>query len=120
MVTESGRVINEPMSVSSIYERLKCYLVTLGIDEGETQHSIRAGCAVHICFSNAAHDVHDLINHAGWATESSAKYYSRYETPLDASNTAVRLAQSRERTKEIEIMFNKKANFRELPSITNE
>lgn len=120
MVTESGRVINEPMSYSSIYERLKCYLITLGIDEGETPHSLRAGCAVHMCFSNAAHDVHDLMNHVGWATESSAKYYSRYDTLLDASNTAVRLAQSSERAKEIEIMFHEKANFGELPSITTE
>lgn len=107
------------MSYSSIYERLKCYLITLGIDEGETPHSLRAGCAVHMCFSNAAHDVHDLMNHVGWATERSAKYYSWHETLLDASNTAVRLAQSSERAKEIEIMFNEKANFEELPSIND-
>lgn len=59
-----------------------------------------------MCFSNTAHDVHDLMNHVGWATESSAKYKSRYETLFDASTTAVRLAQSSERVKEIEIMFN--------------
>lgn len=74
-----------------------------------------------ICvFQNAAHDVHDLMNHVRWATESSAKYYSRYENLLDASNTAVRLAQSSERAKEIEIMFNEKANFGEMPFITDE
>ena len=34
------------MSYSAIYERLKTYLSVLGIDEGETPHSMRAGCAV--------------------------------------------------------------------------
>lgn len=59
------------------------------------------------------------MNHVVWATESSAKYYSRYETLLDASKTATRLAQSSERTNEIEIMFNEKAIFEELPSIND-
>lgn len=40
----------------------------------ETPYRLRGGCAVHMCFSNTAHDVHDLMNHVGWATESSAKY----------------------------------------------
>lgn len=29
-----------------MYERLKFYLKILGIDEGETPHSLRAGCAI--------------------------------------------------------------------------
>ena len=46
-VSESGRVLNESLSYSvMIYDRLKIYLVTLGIFEGEAPHSFRTGCAI--------------------------------------------------------------------------
>ncbi|CAC5408572.1 unnamed protein product [Mytilus coruscus] len=41
IITESGRVLENQVSYS-IYERFRGYLITLGIFEGETPHSMRA------------------------------------------------------------------------------
>ena len=57
-------VLNDSMSYSAIYERLKTYLSVLGIDEGETPHSMRAGCAVTLALSGSV-ETKDVMNHIG-------------------------------------------------------
>ena len=118
-VVESGRVLNEPMTYSSIYERLRGYLVTLGMSDGETPHSLRAGCAVHMSLSGAAGGVNDLMSHVGWSTERSAHYYSRCNIVNDAVNTAGKLATSTENPDRVEHLFRDYGDFDDLPTIAD-
>ena len=44
--TKGSSVTAEPFVGSAIYNRLKFYLGVLGLDSGETPHSLRAGCSI--------------------------------------------------------------------------
>ena len=46
----------------------------LGIDDGETLHSLRHGCAVTLAVSRPLRDV---MSHCGWKTFEMAERYSR-------------------------------------------
>ena len=76
------------MSYSAIYERLREYLSRLGLYDGETPHSFRAGCAVHMLMSKSAESADDMKQHIGWATDCSARYYSREILIKDATKIA--------------------------------
>ncbi|KAK3082488.1 hypothetical protein FSP39_021776 [Pinctada imbricata] len=93
-MSDSGTVLNEALSYSAIYERLREYLSRVGLYDGETPHSFRAGCAVHMLMSKSAESVDDMKQHIGWATDESAKYYSREVLIKDATKTADKLASS--------------------------
>jgi integrase len=68
-------VTNYPVSCSTMSDRLKKYLSVLGIDEGETPHGIRGACAITLATSGAV--AGEVMEHIGWATDSSYKRYSR-------------------------------------------
>ncbi|KAK3097342.1 hypothetical protein FSP39_008813 [Pinctada imbricata] len=93
-MSDLGTVLNEALSYSAIYERLREYLSRVGLYDGETPHSFRAGCAVHMLMSKSAESVDDMRQHIGWATDESAKYYSREVLIKDATKTADKLASS--------------------------
>jgi integrase len=79
-------VMDRPLSYEVIYARLKFYLKSLGIDDGETPHSFRGGCAISLhAASGGERDLGALMQHIGWASESSARHYAR----ADSSNQAV-------------------------------
>jgi len=44
-------VTDNPVSSHGMYERLKKYLVDLGLYEGETPHGIRGACAITLALS---------------------------------------------------------------------
>lgn len=56
-MTEDFRVLEQPVSYSVVYERLRMYLRVLDIDDGETPHSLRAGCAVALALSGSEQNV---------------------------------------------------------------
>lgn len=93
------------MEYSGIYERLKCYLVTLGIHEGETPHSLRGGFAITMAVSGAVKGPGELMQHVGWSTESSAHYYSRSKSLTDASRVAGNIAKITSDRKDIESFY---------------
>ena len=93
-MSETGSILNEPLSYSAIYERLREYLCRLGIYEGETPHSFRAGCAVHMLLLKSALTADEMKNHIGWSTDLSAKYYSREVLMNDATCVADKLSKS--------------------------
>lgn len=93
------------MEYSAIYERLKCYLVTLGIHEGETPHSLRGGFAITMAVSGAVKGPGELMQHVGWSTESSAHYYSRSKSLTDASRVAGNIAKITSDRKDIESFY---------------
>lgn len=45
-VMEKGRVLDKKLEYLVIYERLKCYLIILGIDEGEMLYSLWGGFVI--------------------------------------------------------------------------
>lgn len=68
-------VLDAPLSSSVVYARLKYYLKVLGMDQGETPHSLRSGCTISLALSGL--DQSSGVNHVGWATRSSFERYSR-------------------------------------------
>lgn len=105
-VTEKGRVLDKKkLEYSAIYERLKCYLITLGIDEGETPHSLRGGFAITMAVSGAVKGPGELMQHVGWSTESSAHYYSRSKSLTDASRVAGNIAKITSDREDIESFY---------------
>jgi integrase len=73
-------VLDKSLSYAAIYERFQFYLNQLGINEGETPHSFRGGCAItfrEVAQANQASSTEALMQHVGWATEWSAAHYSR-------------------------------------------
>lgn len=113
-VARDDRVLDESISYSAIYERLKTYLSTLGINEGETPHSMRSGCAVTLELSGSAKTSGEMMQHIGWFSESSAGYYSRRAKLIDSGVVAGRLARSVENTQVIENMYRQHADFDNL------
>lgn len=103
-------VLNDSMSYSVTYERLKTYLSALGIDDGETPHSMRAGWAVTLALSGSV-ETKDLMNHIGWFGKKSADYYSRSARLADSGTAADTLAKSVVDAKAIKMDFKLKADF---------
>lgn len=121
VITESGRVLDNPVSYSSIYDRFRGYLVTLGIFEGETPHSMRAGCAVTLAYAESKTDTRGIMQHVGWSSEITAHYYTRACAIKDASKVADNLAQAADDNtlKNVNSFFNKHAEFDSLhPAFT--
>jgi integrase len=79
-------LLDRPLSYEAVYARLKFYLRSLGLDEGETPHSFRGGCAISLhAAAGGDKDLASVMQHIGWATEASAKHYAR----SDRGNQAV-------------------------------
>ncbi|XP_062606038.1 uncharacterized protein LOC134267842 [Saccostrea cucullata] len=113
-VSESGRVLDQQLGYSAIYERLRFYLVSLGIYEGETPHSLRGGFAVTMAISGTATSPQELMKHVGWSSERSAYYYSRTKTLTDASTLASNIANLSADTDEIEGFYKTHGEFSSL------
>lgn len=92
LVTEGGRVLDAPVTYSAMYERLKFYLKILGIDEGETPHSLRAGCAITLAIGGGKVQADGIMSHIGWSGTKMADYYSRATQLKDARSTGEQLS----------------------------
>ena len=122
-VSESGRVLDQQLGYTAIYERLKSYLTILGINEGETPHSLRHGFAVSMAVSGHTRssqtsnesDIIPLITkHVGWSNESTANYYARTTQIKDASVTAQHAANLPKQTNAIEQQFKSLGDYQSL------
>ena len=117
VVSEDSRVLDQPVSYSVIYERLKTYLRVLDIDEGETPHSFRAGCAVSLAMSGSVKNVGQIMKHIGWFAEGSAEYYSRLPALVESDFVAEKLASSVGEAGLIERKFEDKMNYERLERV---
>ncbi|XP_050416950.2 uncharacterized protein LOC126830595 [Patella vulgata] len=72
IVSDSGTVLDNPVTYSVVYERLRLYLSTLGIYQSETPHSFRSGCALTLALSDPDDDSRKIMDHCDWFTEGSA------------------------------------------------
>ena len=116
-MSEDSRVLDQPVSYSVIYERLKTYLRVLDIDEGETPHSFRAGCAVSLAMSGSVKNVGQIMKHIGWFAEGSAEYYSRLPALVESDFVAEKLASSVGEAGLIERKFEDKMNYERLERV---
>ncbi|VDI03984.1 Hypothetical predicted protein [Mytilus galloprovincialis] len=119
IVSEKGRVLDKAVNYSVMYERLRYYLSLLGIYEGETPHSFRSGCAVTMALSGAAENVDQAMKHIGWFGRTSAEYYSRIHTLVDAGSIALRLSQVANGSENIETVFKEQADYSSLVHVFN-
>lgn len=83
-----------PLSISSeaMNGRLKTYLKEAGIDEGETAHSFRSGCAITLALSGSA--LTDVMSHVGWERSHTANYYMQLEKVLCHDSTSALLTEA--------------------------
>lgn len=68
------------------------YLRVLDIDDGETPHSLRAGCAVALALSGSVQTVGQIMRHVGQFGENSAVYYSRLPALVESELVADKLS----------------------------
>ena len=61
--TPQRDVIDKPLSSSTAQQRLKLYLKEARLDEGETLHSLRSGCAITLALSGS--QLADVMSHVG-------------------------------------------------------
>lgn len=87
--SNKGYVLDNHVSQPTMNKRLALYLDTLGINDCETTHSLRAGCAVLLKHHNNS-DL-DSAQHIGWKTQSTWEHYCRART-INARNAAVIIA----------------------------
>ena len=78
--TPQGDVIDKPLSSSTAQQRLKLYLKEARLDEGETQHSLRSGCAITLALPGA--QLADVMSHVGWKNGQTALYYMKLSEVL--------------------------------------
>ncbi|CAH1782570.1 unnamed protein product [Owenia fusiformis] len=93
-MSNSGIILEEPLKYNAIHDCLKYYLATLGLDEGETPHSLRAGCALTMVLSGAATSSSEVMRHVGWFTDESVQYYTRAGLLKDSESVSSRLAKA--------------------------
>lgn len=63
--------------LAGLNSKLKSYHKEAGIDEGDTAHSFRSGCAITLALSGSS--LADVISHVGWERSHTATYYMQLE-----------------------------------------
>ena len=114
IVSENGSLLDKPVSYSVFYQRLRHYLTTLGIYDGETPHSFRAGCAIIMTLTDSVENVEGVMNHIGWFSQESAEYYGRKHSLVDSTIVASKLANSVGLADNVELEFRTKGDYSEL------
>ena len=72
--TKGSSVTAEPFLGSAVYNRLKFYLGALGLDSGETPHSLRVGCAITISLLGVPEGA--ILQHIGWRSANMLHRYT--------------------------------------------
>ncbi|XP_078665289.1 LOW QUALITY PROTEIN: uncharacterized protein LOC144907792 [Branchiostoma floridae x Branchiostoma belcheri] len=83
-----------PFSAAAAGARLKAYLQQLGLDEGETVHSFRAGAAITLAMSGV--ELEGIMSHGGWRGSTTALHYLQLGRILGHNSPASILAQASE------------------------
>ncbi|KAI8496921.1 zinc ion binding [Branchiostoma belcheri] len=66
------------------------YLQKLGIDEGETLHGCRSGCAISLHMAGASD--REVMDHVGWFTGRTASHYMKITQVMGPGGPAARIA----------------------------
>lgn len=95
-----------------MWDRLKKYLNILNLDEGETPHGLKGGCAISLTLPGASSE--DIMSHVGWSCKASYQRYSRYSRMVGSSqlmNAMISNDQNRP-----EIVYEMFGNVNSLPN----
>ena len=79
---KQGHIVDKPLLSSTAESRLKKYLRDAHIDNGETLHSFRSGCAVTSALSGSP--LADVMSHVGWTNSKTSLYYLKSADVLRA------------------------------------
>lgn len=88
--TPKGGIQNAPLSSSTAEARLKVYLKDMGMDEGETLHGFRSGCAITLALKGA--ELSEIMVHVGWSRRHTALYYLQLAKVLQPGGASAKLA----------------------------
>ena len=73
--TPQGDIVHTLLSSSTAQQRLRVSLKETFLDEGETLHSFRSGCAITFALSGA--QLADVMTQVGWKNGQTAFYYMK-------------------------------------------
>ena len=65
-----GHILDKPLLSSAADSCLRKYLRDANIDDGETLHSFRSGCALTLAFSGSP--LTDVMSRVGWSNSTFA------------------------------------------------
>ncbi|KAI8480228.1 hypothetical protein Bbelb_420270 [Branchiostoma belcheri] len=86
----NGSVLPEQPSTATINNSFRRHLQKLGIDQGETLHGCRAGCAIALHMAGASEQ--EVMDHVGWYTKRTAAHYMKLGRVMKPGGAASRLA----------------------------
>ena len=66
----------------------------MGVDDGETLHGFRAGCAITLALKGAA--LSEIMDYVGWTRRHTALYYSQLAKVLNPEASFARLSSAEE------------------------
>ena len=81
-----GTVINTPFFISAAQNRLKKYLLSLGIYDGETPHGFRSATAILLSLFGASKE--EVAHHIGWQSSEMVTYYCQVEKVMGATESS--------------------------------
>ena len=88
--TPKGGIQDSPLYL--VEARLKFYLKEMNMDEGETLHGFRAGCAIMLALTGA--DLVEIIDHVGLSRHHTALYYLQLAKVLNPAGASACLSSS--------------------------
>ena len=71
---------------------IKGNLKEMGVDNGETLHGFRAGCATDLALSGV--ELSEIMDHVGWACRHTALYYLQLAKILNLEGASAKLAEA--------------------------
>lgn len=90
--TVKGGILDSPFSSAASEARLELYLKEMGVDDGETIHSFRSGCAITLALSGI--ELSESMDHVGWNRRHTALHYLQLAKVLNPSGASAKLASS--------------------------
>jgi integrase len=92
----------DSLSYGVVYERFKHYLKVLDIDEGETPHSLRRGCAITLSLSGTSSKA-EIMKHVGWFSQVSLDRYNELANIVE-TNIVSSISASARGTEELYVL----------------
>jgi len=82
--------LDSPFSAAAAEAWLKLYLKEMGVDEGETLHGFRSGCAITVALSGV--ELSEIMDHVGWNRRHTALHYLHLAKVLNPPGASPKLA----------------------------
>ena len=84
--------MDSPFSSAAAEDRLKLYLKEMRVDDGDTLHGFRSGCAITLALSGI--ELSEIMDNVGWNRRHTALHYLQLAKVLNPSGASAKLASS--------------------------